>query len=186
MVLRIGSRISNLNTARKIAESAKKRRINILFNPSLYLAKKGRKYLKPILEAASILVLNKEEAQELLKMKASEQKLLLELHELGPRTVIITNGAKTLYAYDNHIIYSLNPPKVKVVQTAGAGDAFTAGFLAGIIKKYNFTDALRLGQANSTSIIQHIGAKGKLLNEHEAKLLMNKLKIRVKEDVSRY
>ena len=53
------------------------------------------------------------------------------------------------------------------MQTAGAGDAFTAGFLAGIIKKNNFTDALRLGQANSTSIIQHIGAKGKLLNEKE-------------------
>ena len=176
----------SFNTAKKIAELAKKKRIKILFNPSLYLAKKGRKYLKSILEAASILVLNKEEAQELLNMKASEQKLLLELHKLGPRTVIITNGAKTLYVYDNHIIYRLNPHKVKVVQTAGAGDAFTAGFLAGIIKKYNFADALRLGQANSTSIIQHIGAKGKLLNEKEAKQMMNKLKIRVKEDVSRY
>ena len=176
----------SFNTAKKITELARKKRIKILFNPSLYLAKKGRIYLKSVLEATSILVLNKDEAQELLKIKASEPKLLLELHKLGPRTAIITNGPKTLYAYDNHIIYSLNPPKVKVVQTAGAGDAFTAGFLAGIIKKYSFADALRLGQANSTSIIQHIGAKGKLLNEHEARSLMNQLNIKVKQDVSRY
>ena len=93
--------------------------------------------------------------------------------------VFITNASKTLYAYHENNIYTLNPPPVKVIHTAGAGDAFTSGFLAGIIKKYTFADALKLGQVNATSVIQHLGTKNKLLTEREAKILMNKLKIKI-------
>lgn len=154
--------------------------IHVLFNPSLYLAKKGKKMLDPILKTISILVLNKEEAQALLSTKTdSPRDLLLGLHELGPQAVIITNGAKRLYAYNSGLWYFLDPPDVEVVHTAGAGDAFTAGFLAGIIKKYSVEDALRLGQVNALSVIQHIGAKNKLLTEKEARELMQKYRIKV-------
>ncbi len=152
----------------------------VLFNPSLYLAQKGKNYLKPILSKAKILVLNREEAQAVLKVPSTDIELLLTgLYETGPGIVIITNGDKPLHALFNRIIYSLQPPKVKVVHTAGAGDAFTAGFLAGIIKKYPFEDALRLGQVNALSVIQHIGCKNGLLKEKEARRWMGKYRIRV-------
>lgn len=63
---------------------------------------------------------------------------------------------------------------MKVVDTAGAGDICTSGFLTGIIKRYNFADALRLGQVNAESVVQYIGTKNKLLNENEAKKIKNK------------
>ena len=169
----------SFNTAKKIAIYAKKKKIKLLFNPSLYLAKRGKNFLKPVLEATTVIVLNKEEAQVLLKSKAPIKKLLLMLHKLGPETVIITDGIKKMYAYDKKIIYYLTPPDIKVIHTAGAGDAFTAGFLAGIIKKYSIEDALQLGQVNSMSIIQHIGTKNKLLTEKEARKSMKKYKIKV-------
>ena len=173
----------SFQTAKKIVLHAKKNKINLLFNPSLYLAKKGKAQLKSILEATTILVLNKEEAQALLKNKTgSFKKLLLELEKLGPETVIITNGAKKCYALSENVIYSLTPPDVKIVHTAGAGDAFTAGFLAGIIKKYSLEDALRLGQVNSSSVIQHFGTKNKLLSEKEAKLFMERYKIKINKN----
>ncbi|MDO8656303.1 MAG: carbohydrate kinase family protein [Nanoarchaeota archaeon] len=162
------------------AKIVKDTEMSVLFNPSLYLARQGKKFLAPILQKTKILVLNLEEAQAVLKINSIKMEaLLLGLHALGPEIVIITNGEKRLYALSNDTIYSLLPPKVKIVHTAGAGDAFTAGFLAGLIKKYSFEDALRLGQVNASSVIQHIGCKNKLLTEKEGKVLMKKHKIKI-------
>ncbi len=165
---------------RAIVEYAHAKGKRVLFNPSLYLAKKGVRYLSSILKASSILVLNKEEAQALLHdARSSMEQLLLKLWNLGPETVIITNGPKPLYAYHHRRIYILTPPNVKIVHTAGAGDAFTAGLLGGIIKGYDFADALRLGQVNASSVIQHLGTKNILLSEREAHKLINKYRIKV-------
>ena len=78
---------------------AQKKKINLMFNPSLYLAAKGAKYLQPILAATTVLVLNKEEAQAVLKTTTSTpHALLLGLQKLGPRIVVITDGAKNVSA----------------------------------------------------------------------------------------
>ncbi|MBU0460360.1 MAG: carbohydrate kinase family protein [Nanoarchaeota archaeon] len=172
----------SFQTATEIVQYAQKKKIKILFNPSLYLDKKGKSYLASILKKTTILVLNKEEAAALSKTNTIK-KMLLKLHQFGPETVVITNGIKKLHALHENIIYSLIPSDVKVVHTAGAGDAFTSGLLAGIIKNYSFTDALRLGQVNSYAVIQHIGTKNKLLTEKEAKLMMRKYKIKVHKNV---
>ncbi len=155
---------------------------SVLFNPSLYLARQGKRFLAPILGKTKILVLNLEEAQAVLKTNSGKiETLLVRLQTLGPETVIITNGEKLLHALSGEVIYSLQPPKVKVVHTAGAGDAFTAGFLAGVIKRYSFEDALRLGQVNALSVIQHVGCKNTLLTEKEARILIKKYRIKIKQ-----
>lgn len=163
-----------------IAAYAHMKKIKLLFNPSLYLAQKGKKYLSSVLQATNILVLNKKEARALLNTKENSlKKLILQLSALGPETVVITQGKKQLVGWHKGKLYSLIPPKVKVIHTAGAGDAFTAGLLAGIIKKYDFKDALKLGQVNANSVIQHIGTKNKLLTMREALKLMKRYKINV-------
>jgi 5-dehydro-2-deoxygluconokinase len=196
---------TSFKTGESIAKYASKHKIPLLFNPSLYLAQKGETELKFVLNAASILVLNLEEAQALLKNNSSSmEQLLKQLHQLGPETVVITNGPKRLYAYHkNYIvnqeslsgkktplglllgdsqveyIYSLLPSKVKVVHTAGAGDAFTAALLGAMIKKYKFEDCLKIGQANASSVIQAVGVKHKLLSEKEAIKMAEKHKLKV-------
>jgi len=171
----------SFQTAKQIAEYSKRKKIKILFNPSLYLAKKGKDELKKVLDAAEILVLNKEEAQALLGSSSSSfPTLLKDLQKCGPKTVVITNGRKGFHALHDNTVYSLTKtPIVKRVHTAGAGDAFTSGFLAGVIKNYPFEEALKLGQVNSSSIIQHIGTKNKLLTEREAKQMMKKHRMKI-------
>ena len=171
----------SFQTSKEIIKYAQKKNIKILFNPSLYLDKKGPNYLAFILQNTNVLVLNKEEAATLSKTTIIK-KMLLKLQQLGPQTVVITNGPKKLYALHESKIYSLIPSDVKVLHTAGAGDAFTSGLLAGIIKGYSFADALRLGQVNSYSVIQHLGTKNKLLTEKEAKLMIKKYKIKINEN----
>lgn len=180
---------ASFETAKKIAKIAKQKKVSLLFNPSLYLTKKGKSYLKPILEAAKILVLNLEEAQALLNYKSSInpnssrfKELLFALNALGPQTVVITNGSKKMYGMHQSQIYSLQPPKVKINHTAGAGDAFTAGMLSAIIKKYDFETALKLGQAEATSVIQDKGVAHNLLSEKEAVRIINRYKIKVNKE----
>ena len=170
----------SFQTGKVIADYAKKKKIKLFFNSSLYLAKKGKNYLKSVLEATTILVLNKKEAQTLLGTKKNSYKeLLMRLYELGPEAIVITNGKKMIYAFHEDDFYSVLPTDIKVVHTAGSGDAFTSGLLAGIIKKYKFEDALKLGVANSLSVIQHVGTKNKLLTEGEAKQMMKKYRLKV-------
>ncbi len=171
----------SFQVAQEIAELARKKSIKLLFNPSLYLAQQGKKKLSEILQNSAALVLNKEEAQALLKSSSSNiQHLLQGLQQCGPQIVIVTDGRRGLYALQNQTMYSLTKtPNVKIVHTAGAGDAFTSGFLAGLIKKYSFDNALRLGQVNASSVIQYVGAKNGQLNETEAKAMMRKYNIKI-------
>ena len=150
----------------------------ILFNPSLYLAKRGKKYLSAVLRCTNVIILNKEEAEVLLGKKQGIHSMLHGLHKLGPKMVIITNGPKRLYGLHDKI-YSLMPLPVKKINTAGAGDAFNSGFLAGLIKGLPFSEAMKVGQVNSSSVIQHMGTKHKLLTWSEALKAAKKIKVKV-------
>ncbi len=163
-----------------LANYALKTRTKLLFNPSLYVAQKGMKSLRSILLATSILVLNKEEAQALVGRKMPTTQLLTTLNYGGPETVVITDGEKMVYALHQGKMYSVLPPKVKVVETTGAGDAFASGLLAGIIKRWSFEDSLCLGLVNAASVLQDVGAKNKLLTEQRAKEAMKKYRIKIK------
>ncbi|MDP3989918.1 MAG: carbohydrate kinase family protein [archaeon] len=171
---------SSFSTAKDVAEIAKRKKINLLFNPSLYLAQKGKRYLAPVLKACNILVCNLEEAQALLGIKSKDVfKLLRGIQKLGPKRVIITNSIKKLHAIDGDLLYSYVPPNAPRKHTAGAGDAFTAGFLAGIIKGKSFLESLQVGQMNATSIVQYVGTKNKLLTFVEASHQLKKYPFRI-------
>ncbi|PIN79226.1 carbohydrate kinase family protein [Candidatus Woesearchaeota archaeon CG_4_10_14_0_2_um_filter_33_10] len=170
----------SFKTLEKLAEFAEKNKINIAFNPSTYLAKKGIDYLKKILTRTSILILNNEEAL-LLVGKNNVKTMLKELYKLGPEIIIITDGKKAINAYDGKNIYVLIPNKIRVVESTGAGDAFASSFLSGMIKKNNVDFALRLGLVNSESVIQKSGAKNKLLKYREALEIIKKSPIKIKK-----
>ena len=84
------------------------------------------------------------------------------MSELGPRTVVITDKDKRVYAY-NGKKYSIMPHKIKVVERTGAGDAFASGFVAGQIVGMSIQKSLELGLRESENILKHVGAKNKLL-----------------------
>jgi ribokinase len=167
-------------TAEKIAKFAQKNNINLMFNPSTYLAIKGKFHLRKILRATTVLVLNKSEAKFLLAIKSNNiVEILKGLYKLGPKTVVVTEGAKGINAYDGKNLYKLPAYKVKVVSTAGAGDAFASGFLAGILHKNDIVHAIELGMANAASVIQYFGTKNKLLTYKQANKFIKRRKEKV-------
>ncbi|KFI24964.1 carbohydrate kinase [Haematobacter missouriensis] len=55
-----------------------------------------------------------------------------ELRDLGPRVVLVTEGADGGSAYLAGGVAQIRPPAVTVADTVGAGDTFNAGFLASL------------------------------------------------------
>ena len=168
----------SFHTLEKLAEFAQQHKIKVAFNPSSYLAEKGISHLKYLLSRTELLVLNKEEAG-LLVGKDTMEGLLLKLKGLGPRIVVITDGKKELYVINESFIYIALPPPVKIVDATGAGDAFAASFLSGILRKNDIEFAIKLGVANAQSVVSHYGAKNILLKFEEAIKGIKKLKIKI-------
>jgi len=71
--------------------------------------------------------------------------------------------------------------KIKVIESTGAGDAFASSFLSGMIKKNDIKFALKMGLANSESVITHPGAKNRLLNLNEILKAIKKKPIKIKK-----
>mgnify|MGYP001602511598 FL=1 len=169
----------SFRTLERLAEFAQQNNIKVAFNPSTYLAEKGSSYLKHIISRTELLVLNKEEACLLVGNETIEG-LLFKLKSLGPKIVAITDGKKDLYVIDNRYIYSAKPSSsVKVIDATGAGDAFAASFLSGILRKNDIEFAIKLGIVNAQSVITHYGAKNILLSYKEAMKGIRKLKVKI-------
>jgi len=147
----------SFQTQLKLARKCKKNGVKIAYNPSEYLIKKVN--VKPLLSLCDVVIMNKEEAGLLTK---SGDKLK-SIYNMGPKIVVITDDKKIVKCYDGKKIYSINPPNVKVVDKTGAGDAFAAGFVSGLIKEKPIEFCLKLGIKEATSEIKYIGVKNNLL-----------------------
>ncbi|MFC1769198.1 carbohydrate kinase family protein [Nanoarchaeota archaeon] len=167
-------------TLEKISEFAKKNKIKIMLNASSYLARKGPKFLKKILNNTKILILNLEESKMMVG-SGSTEVLLRKLRDLGPEIVIITDGKHGVHVYDGEKIFYGKPHNIKILETTGAGDAFASGFLYGYISKNNISDGIRCGVTEAESVIQHHGAKNKLLRKKEMNSLLKRNPVKITE-----
>tara|TARA_Y100000310_G_C20686943_1_gene819630 strand:- start:465 stop:1427 length:963 start_codon:yes stop_codon:yes gene_type:complete len=169
----------SFETFKKLVKACHEKGIKVAFNPSHYLAKQGTKLLGSILGYCDVVILNKEEAQVLFKQK-DVLKCLKSFHKLGVEVSVITDGSGKINAYDGFRFYQVEPKKVTVVETTGAGDAFASGFVGGLVKGLSVGDALPIGLVNSQSVISHFGAKDKLLSWNGVSSGVKKARYRVK------
>ncbi len=167
---------TSLDTAIITVHALKQKGAKILFNPAEYLVRHPRKIMH-LLKHTDVLVLNKLEAQLLVGHKYAIKKLGPLLRNMGPRTVVITQGDKAVHYFDAVQHLCIVPPKVKPVSTAGAGDAFTSGFLAGLVREEDVETSLRLGIVNSCATIMKQGAKEGQLCFDEAMKKIKTLKL---------
>jgi len=156
----------SFNTQIKIANYAYRKGSKIAYNPSLYMVKTGPRYIKSILKKTEIIIFNKDEAKVLVGDTTDNIfNLLLEVAKLGPKIVVITDGENGAYCFNGYdeTVYSARPGKVKVVETTGAGDAFAAAFVVGIMSGKGIEISMKGGMINAESVIGHLGSKNLLL-----------------------
>ena len=150
--------------------------IKVAFNPGKKELKQAAT-LRHLLPRCTLLSLNKEELGMLFK--GSSLAELVTHASQSVQYVVGTDGPKGCIATDGDKLYKAGMYKdVKVVDRTGAGDAFCSGFTAMVVRGESMERALTFASANSTSVVQHIGAKTGIL-KGSPKLL--KMPIRVVE-----
>jgi ribokinase len=102
------------------------------------------------------------------------------IHDLGPRWVVITDGRDGAYVGAPSGI--LHCPAVPVIAagTAGAGDAFNATFAAYITQSASAEDAVLAASANAASVISFIDTQTGLLRRRDIEGRMAELKSMLK------
>ncbi|MCE7936584.1 carbohydrate kinase family protein [Candidatus Saccharibacteria bacterium CPR2] len=158
----ISSLAGCMDVLEAIIETAKKKEIKIAINPGKSELKQKRK-IKELLKEVNILSLNKEELQMLVDGENNEE-IIRNAAEMIP-VVVMTDGPRGLVATDrNTIIKAGMYEDVPVRDRTGAGDAFCSGFVSSFAKGLSLKEAVIFGSANSTSVVQYIGAKEGILN----------------------
>ena len=91
------------------------------------------------------------------------------IHGLGPKIVVITDGPQGAYASDGRHAWFMPayPDPKPPFERTGAGDAFSATFVAILALGKSVPDALMRAPINSMSVVQHIGARAGLLTMFE-------------------
>ena len=141
---------SNRELTLTVIDQFRARGARIVFDPNmrfrLWSAKEARPVLLEIARRADVLLPSQVEA-ELLAETDDLDRARERLLELGPGQVAIKLGGEGARFADGPRRGTVPPFAVPEVDPVGAGDAFCAGIISGLLDTLDFADAVRRGAA---------------------------------------
>jgi ribokinase len=120
---------------------------------------------RALLEKLDPLVINEHEAAFLGERVEGVDEVLdaaARLLSLGPRSVVVTLGEDGAVFSDGETTQHLTAPKVKVVDTTGAGDAFVGALAARLAVDALLKDAVAYAVRAGAAAVTEAGAQGAL------------------------
>jgi ribokinase len=111
---------------------------------------------------ADVLIVNETEACQLLGIAVGDQPwpaVVAGLVAIGPRTAIVTLGEEGAIVLSGGKLAEIPAPKVEVVDTTGAGDAFSGAFAARLAEGADPIEAARSGVAAGSFAVTKPGAQ---------------------------
>jgi ribokinase len=139
---------------------------------SLYV-KKGLSSILPLIKRSHVLFLNEAEAKILTEMEYGDaSKYLIEM---GCRIVVITLRERGCFISDGKETVHVDAQKTLVKDTTGAGDAFCAGFLHGLILEKELQQCGIIGNFLASRCISEVGARGGLPGRDELEIKLKEI-----------
>jgi ribokinase len=132
--------------------------VKVSFDPGILYARRGLAQLEPIIKKSYVLMPNVAEL-ELLTGKMDYCKAADALVGRGVKIVAVKLGSDGCYVTDGHERHLIEAFKVKVVDTTGAGDAFCAGFLYGLLSEKSLYECGKLGNFVASRCVMKMGAR---------------------------
>lgn len=132
--------------------------VSVSFAPGTIYARLGQKTLEDILKRTSILFLARDEMAALMgteNLDAAAQRLW----ELGVETIVVTLGETGSWVSVKGKGQFAPSRQAHVVDTTGAGDAFAAGFLWGVLHGRPIQECQRLGTIAAAFCLREMGAR---------------------------
>jgi len=132
--------------------------VMVSLDPGALYARKGLAALGSVVERSFVLMPNAGEL-ELLSGIADYRKGAEAMVSKGVKVVAVKLGSRGCYVTDGKRSYNVEAFKVSVVDTTGAGDAFCAGFLYGLIKHKSLEECGRIGNFVASRCTTKMGAR---------------------------
>lgn len=129
----------------------------ISFAPGSLYVNKGLDSLSKILKKSYIVFLNKEEIKILTNN--GYEIGAKELIKLGCKIVVVTLKEDGCYITNGKDDFKVDAIPTNVVDTTGAGDAFAAGFLFGLLRNKGLRECGLLGNEMASRCICKFGAR---------------------------
>lgn len=153
----------------RIIDQYKKKKTKIAINPSRHYLKMDKRKLNGLFKKVDVVILNRIEASILTGKDISDEKGIFKAFDKAiGGLAVMTDGNKGVSVSDGETIYKAGIFKEKVsADRTGAGDAFGSGLISALIQKKSLEEAIRVGSANATSVIEHVGAKKGVLHKKD-------------------
>lgn len=171
------------------------------WNPGKTQFKQGFQAFKKLHNNIDILVLNVEEAEMFTGLEAIEVSAEADSQTIGKRInvgaehqvekrfdvrhiaqvfldagiahVAITDGGRGAQCFDGDNHYLVAAQKTEILDTLGAGDAFSTGYMTAYLKGLPTEKCIRYASEASNGVIQSYGGQGGQLTKDEIDALVN-------------
>jgi ribokinase len=148
---------NSFQTQTKLVEALPKS-VKVSLDPGEIYARKGLKALEPVLNRTYVFMPNAPELQMLVGRTDYEDNAKFMIRK-GVKIVAVKLGNNGCYITDGKKSHRVEAFKVNVVDTTGAGDAFCAGFLYGLIKEKSLEECGKIGNFVASRCVMRMGAR---------------------------
>lgn len=140
-------------------ELARRIKSKLSFSPGMLCFKYELNDLAELIARSEVLFLSASELKSLIKGKDYE-KGATNLLDLGAKKVCVTLGDRGCYvANSTGETHQIEAYPTDVVDTTGAGDAFAAGFLYGLLHEKGIYESGKLGNLAASFCIREYGCR---------------------------
>ncbi|MFH0832387.1 MAG: carbohydrate kinase family protein [Candidatus Aenigmatarchaeota archaeon] len=136
---------------------AKKAGVRVTMDPGTIFAKKPNE-MRSIMKNCYAILPSEIEAEMLTGLKG--EKAGKKLLEYGPEVVVIKQGDRGCTLITNTIIKKFPAVNANVLDTTGAGDSFSAGFISALLDKKSLEEACKFANRVAALSTTREGARG--------------------------
>ncbi|MEU6020341.1 sugar kinase [Micromonospora sp. NBC_01739] len=129
--------------ARQAAVAGMTVSLDVNYRARLWSRDAARAVLTPLAGYASIVIASADELDLVAEPGTDEAGMVAALLDRGVQTVLVKLGSDGARAYTPEGVREMAAVPVTAVDTVGAGDAFTAGYLSGHLDGLDLSDRLR-------------------------------------------
>ncbi len=159
---------------RSIGKYTRERKTFLAINPGSIQIDEKKPSLFQLIKNAQLIFVNKEEAIKITENSHEIHHLATALWKLGPKQVVITDGANGSYGFDGEQLYYCPIYPAKLKEMTGSGDGFATGYMGALMNGLNMPGALRWGAINGASVVEHVGPQAGLLTTAQIKQRLKK------------
>ncbi|MEM8239953.1 ribokinase, partial [Morganella morganii subsp. sibonii] len=148
---------NNMDITLFAVEMAKMCGCYVIINPAPY-----SQDIMPYLSSVDLLIPNGTEAELISGIKISNphsaEQAIRVIHALGVKEIIMTLGDNGALYFNGSVMKHYNAINASVVDTSGAGDAFTGALAARLVEGRNMDEAVKFAVAYASLAVEKKGA----------------------------